>query len=134
MMSPSCPLRKIALRMLADLRHETAHPESDVPPHLDYSMEIDPKTRRIQINVFGCADAEIYTGPDHIDSVVPDLPEILAAFATSYGGQEDPDDPFATFQVLVQVYNESDQRNYAAERNTVITCAYLGYDPRTLVT
>lgn len=126
----SSPLREIALRMLADLRHDTADPETDLPTHLDYGMDIDPKTRRILINVFGCADAEIYTGPDHIHSIVPDLPEILAAFASDYGGEEDPRDSFATFHVLVHVYDEAEQRTHASTRNTVITYAYIGYDPR----
>lgn len=122
-------MREIALRMLTDLRVETADPDSDLPTYLDYGMGIDPKRRRIRITVFGCADTDMYT-PGPFDSIVADLPEILAAFASNYGGEEDPNDPFATFHVLVEVHDEADQQTYGYERNTVITYAYLGYDPR----
>lgn len=103
--------------MLVDLNNETADPDSDLPAHLEYAIDTDVHRLRIRICVFGFRDAEIYAGPGHIASIAPDMPEILAAFAHGYGGDEDPE-PGARFQLLTRVYDEFEQIVHAHDRNT----------------
>lgn len=114
-------LPQVALRMLADLTACQTCPEAGepyhVPRHVGYGVITDTRHRRIQVLVFGFTDREIYTGPDHVPGMAPDMPEILGAAAMSYGGGPEVAPP-RRFDLVVTVLDEDQQRAWRDRRDT----------------
>lgn len=118
---PDADLPQVAVRMLADLTACQSCPDADepyhVPRHIGYGVITDTHHRRIQVLVFGFTDREIYTGPDHVPGMAPDMPEILDAAAMNYGGGPEATPP-RRFDLMVTVLDEDQQRAWRDRRDT----------------